>query len=142
MQLTEQTKQKIIDEYNTWFNSQYGDKSLEERQELGAFFTPPELSIQMIEKFDNLDGTILDPCMGAGGLLAACIIAGADPENIYGIELDKDILEVCKNRLVPMGVPEWHLHQGDALLNYCYDFSPEYKYPKYSQTSLWDEYFV
>lgn len=138
MKLTEQTKQAIIEEYNTWFESQYGDKSLEERQALGAFFTPPELSIQMIEKFDNLDGTILDPCCGAGGLLAACIIAGANPENIYGNELDKDILEVCKNRLVPMGVTEWHLHQGDALEDYCYDFSPDYRYP--AQVGLWDEY--
>ena len=138
MILTEQTKQAIIEEYNSWFNSQYGDKSLEERQALGAFFTPPELSIKMIEKFDNLDGTILDPCCGAGGLLAACIIAGANPENIYGNEFDKDILEVCKKRLVPMGVPEWHLHQGDALEDYCYNFSEDYKWPR--QLSLWDEY--
>lgn len=141
MQLTNETKQAILDEYNNWFESQYGDKSLEERQELGAFFTPPELSIQMIEKFDNLDGTILDPCCGAGGLLARCIIAGANPNNIYGNEYDKDILEVCKWRLIPMGVPEWHLHQGDALEDYCYDFSEDYVYPRNVQISLWDNLF-
>ena len=137
MILSQQTKQSIIDEYNTWFNSQYGDKSLEERQKLGAFFTPPELSIQMIEKFDNLDGTILDPCAGAGGLLAACIIAGADPKKIYANEYDKDILEVCKNRLIPMGVPEENIHQGDALKDSSYNFGDDYKYEKYEQVDLW-----
>ena len=138
MKLTNETKIKILEEYNTWFNSQYAGKTLEERQEFGQFFTPAELTIQMIEKFDNLDGTVLDPCMGCGGLLAACIIAGANPENIYGIEFDKDILEVCKKRLIQMGVPEWHLHLGDALDDRCYNFSPEYQYP--FEISLWDEY--
>lgn len=141
MKLSEEIKNKIKEEYNNWFDRQYGGKTEEERSKLGAFFTDPELTILSIEKLDNLDGTILDPCCGAGNLLAACIIAGAKPDNIYGNELDKDILEVCKNRLVPMGVPEWHLHQGNALEEYCYDFSLDYKYPRNEQISLWDEFF-
>ena len=139
MKISQDIKNKIINEYISWFNSQYGDKSLKERQELGAFFTPPELSIKMIEKFDNLDGTILDPCAGAGGLLAACIIAGADPKKIYANEYDKDILEVCKNRLVPMGVPEENIHQGDALKDSSYNFGKDYRYEVYEPISLWGD---
>ena len=129
MNLTQKVKDNITFEFNSWLESQYAGKSLEERQALGAFFTPPELTIQMIEKFNNLDGTILDPCAGCGGLLAACILAGADPNNIYANEFDPDILEMCKKRLIPMGVPEWHIHLGDALDERCYEFSEDYKYP-------------
>lgn len=129
MIISQKTKNAILSEFNSWLDIQYAGKSLEERQALGAFFTPPELTIQMIEKFDNLDGTILDPCAGCGGLLAACIIAGADPNKIYANEFDPDILELCKQRLIPMGVPEWHIHLGDALDERCYEFSEDYKYP-------------
>ena len=79
MIISDEIKQKIQQEYDNWVNIQYGTKTKEERQKLGQFFTPPELSIQMIEKYDDLNGTILDPTVGCGGLLAACIIAGADP---------------------------------------------------------------
>lgn len=139
MVLSQEIKDKIIEEYKSWENVQYGDLTIEQRKELGAFFTPPDLTIKMIEKFDNLDGTILDPCAGCGGLLAACIIAGADPEKIYANEFDASIVELCKKRLVPMGVPEWHIHQGDALDEYCYNFSEDYKYPKVKveEESLW-----
>ena len=62
MKLSLEIKNKIKEEYNEWFNSQYGDKTLEERRELGAFFTPPELTIKMIEKFNTIENkTILDP---------------------------------------------------------------------------------
>lgn len=100
MILTDDIKEKIIAEYNEWFNHQYGDKSLEERRELGAFFTPPELTIKMIEMFnydDISDKTILDPTLGAGGLIAGCIIAGANPKLCYGNELDYNILQIAKN---------------------------------------------
>lgn len=115
MKLVKEIKDKIIKEYTDWYEHQYGDRSLKERQELGQFFTPPELTIKMIEKYDNLDGNILDPTVGAGGLLAGCIIAGADPNKCYGIEFDESILKVCKERLSKLGVPESNLILGDAL---------------------------
>lgn len=124
MNLTNETKQRIINEYNEWFNQQYGDKSLEERKKLDAFFTPPELTIMMIEQFDSIENkTILDPTCGSGNLLAGCIIAGADPKLTYGIELDNELLTVCKNRLTKLGVPEENIHQGDATTESSYDFS-------------------
>ena len=53
MILTEEQKQAITNEYNKFVEVQYAGKTKKERQELGAFFTPPQLTIRMIEKFSN-----------------------------------------------------------------------------------------
>lgn len=137
MKLTDKTKQQIINEYKEWFNQQYGDKTLEERKKLEAFFTPPELSIMMIEQFDSIENkTILDPTCGSGNLLAACIIAGADPKLIYGNELDDELLTICKNRLIKLGVPEANIHKGDATVGSSYDFTGK-KSSVVSKVELW-----
>ena len=122
MILTEEQKQAITNEYNKFVEVQYAGKTKKERQELGAFFTPPQLTIRMIEKFTNLEGTILDPTCGAGGLLAAVILAGADPTKCYGIELDPAIANVAKERLGKLGLPSSNIKVGDALLEGSYDF--------------------
>ena len=60
----------------------------------------------MLEKFESIaNKDILDPSLGAGGLIAAAVIAGADPSRCYGIELDPATLEVAKLRLAKLGVP-------------------------------------
>jgi type I restriction-modification system DNA methylase subunit len=123
MQLSEEVKSKIKSEYDDWFESQYAGKSKEERQKLGQFFTPPELTIKMIEKFDSIkDKDILDPTCGAGGLLADMIIVGADPARIFGIELDPEIAEICRKRLSKFNVPENNIKIGNALNSDSYDF--------------------
>lgn len=130
MTLTEETKQKIIEEAKKWEDTQYVGKSLEERQAMGQFFTPAELTIKMIEKFGDLDGDILDPTAGGGALLAACILAGADPKRVYANELDPDICEgVLRPRLEAMGVPSENIHVGDALNEDCLKlWSKDYEY--------------
>ena len=128
MLLTDKQKQDIIEEFNQWKDKMYADKTLQERQDYGQFFTPPELTIQMLEKFENLEGKILDPAMGAGNLLAAAIKAGADPKNIYGIELDSEILKIGADRLSTLGVPNENIHLGNALNEDCYDFSKDYSF--------------
>ena len=116
MKLNIETKEKIQAEYDAWQAEQYSGKDKKERQKLGQFFTPPALTIKMIEKFDSVkDKDILDPTVGAGGLLAACILAGADQKRIYGIELDPEVLEIAKRRLGKLGVPSGNLILGDAL---------------------------
>lgn len=138
MILSDFTKQSILNEYTSWKDSQYAGKDKDWQQQMGAFYTPPELTIQMIEKFDNLDGTILDPTCGCGGLLAACILAGADPNKCYGIELDPDILELARERLGKLGVPKYNLHLGNALNDECYDnFNDKYSYdPKTDRVKI------
>lgn len=118
MTLSEDVKQKIIKEYKDWEENQYSDKSLEERQSLGAFFTPPELTIRMIEKFENLDGPVLDPTSGAGGLISACIIAGADPEKCFTNEIDPEIKKVCEKRLTALGVPKRNILPSDEFIDF------------------------
>lgn len=120
----------IEEEYNSFVEEQYAGKSLEERQKLGQFFTPPELTLKMLEKLDiKKNETLLDPCLGAGGLLAAAIIMKkVKPENCYGIELDADILKIAQKRLSKLGVPLANLHHGNALNKDCYKFKDGYKY--------------
>lgn len=60
------------------------------------------------------DGDIFDPCCGSGNLLAACAIAGAKPTNLYGNEIDPEILKICRSRLKKLDIPESHIKQGDA----------------------------
>ena len=43
MTLTNEQIENIKIEFNQWFDKQYANKTLEERQKLGAFFTPPDI---------------------------------------------------------------------------------------------------
>lgn len=129
MEVSSKAKVAIKEEFETWRALQYANKTREERKALDQFYTPPELTIKMIEKFENLKGKIIDPTCGCGGLLAGCILAGADPNKCYGIELDPQILKVCRERLSKLGVPKYNLHLGNALNPDCYDhFDEEYNY--------------
>ena len=142
MKLTNKIKEAIIKEYNEFVDRQYGTTTEAERKALGANFTPAEITIQMIEKLPNLDGDILDPCCGAGSLLAGCIIAGADPNKVYGNEYEEQFVNLAKQRLGKFGVPDWHIHQGDATKIHDIakeNFGPDYKpYQEPQQISLWD----
>lgn len=123
MKIDNTIKQKIEEEFKSWEAIQYAGKSKAERQKAGMFFTPPVLSIKMLEKFENLDGHILDPTVGCGGLLAASIMAGANPRKCYGIELDPKIADLCRNRLSRLGVPRCNIRIGDALEDSSYEFN-------------------
>jgi type I restriction-modification system DNA methylase subunit len=130
MKLSKDIKDKINNEYTSWKENMYAGKTVEERQAMGQFFTPPEISIRMLENFPDTNGTILDPTMGAANLLVVAYFAGFKIENIYGIELDKKIFDVAKTRLMLLGFPESyfmkgkdnHFFIGDALQNNSYDF--------------------
>ena len=91
----------------------------------------------MLEKFESITNkSILDPTAGAGGLIAAAIIAGADPKRCYGIELDPEILAIAKKRLVPLGVPEKNLKLGNALDSDAYNFDEADKKITHDQNGL------
>lgn len=132
MTLSEETKQAIQKEFDDFLKSVNGDQygNSDKRDELGQFYTPPELCCRMIEKFDDLDDDILDPTAGSGNLLAACIIAGADPKRIYANELDANICNnILRPRLNKLGVPDCNIHIGDALNEDCLTlWSDGYKY--------------
>ena len=125
MQLSDDIKAKIQAEYDSWRDKLWAGKDKAARAKLGQFATPPPLTIKMLEKFDSLEGKdILDPALGAGGLIAAAIIAGADPKRCYGIEIDEEVLSVARIRLAKLGVPPCNLILGDALDPKSYDAFP------------------
>ena len=133
MKLSDEIKAKIQAEYDDWQSKQYAGKDKKARQTKGQFFTPPVLTIQMLEEFESLTNkTVLDPTIGAGGLIAAAVIAGATPNMCYGLELDNEILTVCKKRLAKLGVPPCNLLQGDALDSTNYDRFVECKFSTFA----------
>lgn len=148
---------QITEEYNSWVDSQYANNSKNKRKELGQYYTPPSLIMSLLEKFDyNSDDfknkKIIDPTSGAGGLLIGCYYAGANIENLYGIELDKNILEnVCWkrfDRIIDKDTEHnWtdekkeqlkklirkHIHWGDALDKRCYSFDDDEDAAQYTE---------
>ena len=135
MTLTEEIKNKIVEEYESFKEHMYAGKSLEQRKTLDQFFTPPSLTIQMIEKFDcdTLVGkNILDPTSGSGNLLVACLIAGADPDKLYGNDYDNDMVILCRkrlkdvcNRMNKAGFKDYQIHRGNALQKFCLNYFEE-----------------
>ena len=140
MKLSKEQRSAIESEFKQWTEIQYAGKDKKDRQAKGQFFTPPVLTIKMIEKFDSVkDKDILDPAAGAGGLLAACILCGADPNRIYGIELDPAILKVCRRRLLKYGVPPWHIKEGNALDPTSYEFEENEQIEAFSVVDKQDD---
>lgn len=138
MKLSDDTIAKIKAEYTEWESQLWAGKDLKERQKLGQFATPPELTVKMLEKFDSIkDKDVLDPTVGAGSLLAAAVIAGADPKRVYGIELDEKVLEVCRQRLGKLGVPAANLKCGNALDSDAYKFGNEAKPVAHDQEAIY-----
>lgn len=149
MKLSKEVKDKIenILDSSYFKNSLYVDANGKEldkdkRDKLGQFYTPAKICIRMVEKFnfDTLSGkTILDPTVGSGNLLIACLIAGADIDKLYGNEYDEEVIPTCRNRIreafkilngrYPTNEEfrYWQIHQGNALQVRCLtDFSEEY----------------
>lgn len=142
MKLTDKIKEEIKRESEEYLNEiksgtdQYGGLTKEERDELGAFYTPPELCIQMLEMYgypldEFATKTILDPTCGSGNLIMAALIAVKSvnkdyPKNVFGNELSLKPLELCRKRFTyyceTHGLKEYdknfwkyHLHLGNAL---------------------------
>lgn len=135
MKLSKETKALIRKEYEEFKELMYAGKSLKERQELDQFFTPPEISIRLIEELSDLSGNVLDPTSGSGNLLAAALIAGADSDKVFGNDYDYTMVVLCRDRLNRVcdmiGKPrikDWQIHKGDATDSFCLTyFGPDYK---------------
>lgn len=132
MKLSNETKQLIRKEYDEFKELMYANKSLKERQELDQFFTPPEISIRLIEELSDLSGNVLDPTSGSGNLLAAALISGADSDKVFGNEYDETMIKLCRERLNKvcdlLGKPhikDWQIHQGNALHRFALTYFDE-----------------
>ena len=137
MNLTNKIKETIQQEYEGFKAFMYANSSKETRDKLGQFFTPASVVIEMLAKLpdDALIGNILDPTSGSGNLLAACLIAGADSDKVFGNEYDPIMVVACRERLNKvcdlLGKPhinDWQIHRGDATDSFCLTyFGPDYK---------------
>ena len=154
MKLAEEVKNKIIEILHgqEFKSSLYAGLSEEKRKELGQFYTPGKLCIQMIEKFDcdSLSNkNILDPTRGSGNLLIACLIAGADSDKLFGNEYDSVAVDLCRKRLNRCcdilnkpHIKDYQIHQGNALGKWCLtDFSEEYL-TKFDTQYIDDENYI
>lgn len=154
MKLSEEVKNKIIEilDSQEFKSNLYEGLTEEKRKELGQFYTPGKLCIQMIEKFDcdSLSNkNILDPTCGSGNLLIACLIAGADSDKLFGNEYDSVAVDLCRKRLNRCcdilnkpHIKDYQVHQGNALGKWCLtDFSEEYL-TKFDPQYIDDENYI
>lgn len=94
------------------FMDKYDQMSPEERKNFGAVWTPPEIISQMMakvsdEEWANPTETCLDPTCGTGNIVVSMLLNklyhGVSPEmavkNVYGIELQKKNVEICRDRI-------------------------------------------
>lgn len=132
MKLSLEVKELIRKEYEEFKESMYAGKSLKERQELDQFFTPPEISIRLIEELSDLSGNILDPTCGSGNLLAAALFAGADSDKLFGNDYDLTMTQACRDRLNKIcnqlgkaPIQDWQIHQGNALHRFAVTYFGE-----------------
>ena len=154
MKLSEEVKNKIIEilDSQEFKSNLYEGLTEDKRKELGQFYTPGKLCIQMIEKFDcdSLSNkNILDPTCGSGNLLIACLIAGADSDKLFGNEYDSVAVDLCRKRLNRCcdilnkpHIKDYQIHQGNALGKWCLtDFSEEYL-TKFDPQYIDDESYI
>ena len=131
--------QKIVDilDSKEFMSDLYEGLDEKTRDELGQFYTPAKICIQMIEMFKATEFSgknILDPCCGSGNLLIAMLAAGADSDKLYGNDYDERAVKLCRNRINKacdiLGKPhiqDWQIHQGNALQARCLiEFGEEY----------------
>lgn len=161
MNIKSEIKNLIKEEYKAFEEQMYTGKTKAERDELAQFFTPPEISIKLLEAYDveSLAGKIIrDPTSGSGNLLAAVIIAGADADKILGNDYDARMVKACRERIKTIpdrleaidkkfadelreklkSFNDWQIHRGDATDSFCLkEFGPDYK-QKLEQHYLYD----
>ena len=65
----------------------------------GSYYTPPAI-IKDFLRYVNEDTILLDPCCGTGSFLISLGEKIKNPENIYGIELDKISAFIAKINLI------------------------------------------
>lgn len=72
---------------------------IEKRKSLGQYMTPPNVSQIMFDKLGIFDGAkVLDPAVGTGELLLGAS-RNAEKLELYGWDVDPDILKVAKKQV-------------------------------------------
>ena len=89
-------------------------RSAARKKQLGQYFTAPRVGRLLAALSDAKSAkSIIDPMVGSGELLLACLASGASPECLAGVELDPVALEQAQSAL--QGVDGVELVLGDAF---------------------------
>ena len=101
------TREKYLTDYRT---SEH--LFVKERKKAGSFYTPPHIALKMAKETNWKNGTVIDPAVGSGNLLAAMMDTYPElqEENLYGVDIDPQAIEICR-KLFPYG----NFVVGDSL---------------------------
>jgi len=67
------------------------------REKYAQFYTHKELVTFILNNINfSKNNKVLDPACGAGAFLIELLNRGINPDNLYGIDIDKTALEMCK----------------------------------------------
>jgi len=91
----------------------------------GVFYTPKNISNLVVNELAKKDETVLDPCCGSGSFLIEALLKKIkDKEvnplkNIYGTDLDKTAIHICRINLLLIAKSEYvgdlHIHNNDGI---------------------------
>jgi len=93
-----------------------------EKSKAGSYYTPNDITQSIISDLKNIE-TFLDPCCGTGSfLLNVAKIKNLLPENIYGVDIDKNAVFIAKINLLF----KYKDYQKEPNI-YCTDFLNNFK---------------
>ncbi len=76
---------------------------------------PVELPKRCIKLFSFVGDTVLDPFLGSGSTLVACVLTNRKG---IGVEIDKKYCEIAKNRIINEGgIYQFKLDISDKMQN-------------------------
>jgi len=70
-----------------------------EKSNLGSYYTPREVVLNLLEGKLTKKAKVLDPCCGTGQFLLAFSETVAEPQNIFGFDIDKNAVQIAKCNL-------------------------------------------
>jgi SAM-dependent methyltransferase len=75
-------------------------KSEGDKAKQGSYYTPKNIVDDIVFEHVKSDSTVLDPCCGTGQFLLSLNGFIKDPEQIYGLDIDRVAVFICKLNLI------------------------------------------
>lgn len=75
-------------------------KSEGDKAKQGSYYTPKNIVDDIVLEYIKSDSTVLDPCCGTGQFLLSLNGFIKNPEQIYGLDIDKVAVFICKLNLI------------------------------------------
>lgn len=96
-------------------------KSVGDKAKQGSYYTPKNIVDDIVFEYVKSDSTVLDPCCGTGQFLLNLNDFVKTPEQIFGLDIDKVAVFICKLNLI-MAYPDYEFEPKvfniDTLLEF------------------------